>query len=200
MSYCRFGEGDVYVFMNVAGWLECCACSLAKTEDSVVFKAKSTQQMVDHLEKHIDDGDRVPQGIFYDLWRDDEENFPKGQKIRQKERKEALNSLIQIGQKIREEDPELFDANEHWINNPLISPISKLDMLKDWEFRIRKEERKEALSENFDFTFQEIVRTKNPIFRVIGNISGVIAGFFLTLEIKWGDMYKMEFEEKLPKK
>ena len=198
MSYCRFGEGDVYVFMNVAGWLECCACSLAKTEDSVFFKAKSTQQMVDHLEKHIDDGDQVPQGIFYDLWRDDKENFPKGQKIRKKERREALSNLIQIGQEIRKENPDLFDANEHWINNPLISPISKLDMLKDWEFRIRKEER--GTISDKPIKWKKIVQTKNPVLRAIGYVSGVVASFFLKIELRWGNMYEMEFEEKLPKK
>jgi len=75
MSYCRFGEGDVYVFMNVGGWLECCVCSLAEEEESMFFRVKSTQEMVDHLKKHIDDGDRVPQDIFNDLWRDDKLNF-----------------------------------------------------------------------------------------------------------------------------
>lgn len=75
MSYCRFGEGDVYVFMSVSGWLECCACSLAKDDESVFFQAHSTQEMVDHLNKHIEDGDRVPKDIFDDLWRDDKENF-----------------------------------------------------------------------------------------------------------------------------
>lgn len=69
MSYARFDEtSDVYVFMHVDGWLECCFCSLGP--DS--FKAHSTQEMVDHLARHL----KVPDGVIEDLWADDAENFP----------------------------------------------------------------------------------------------------------------------------
>ena len=29
MSYCRFSDGDVYLFRHVGGYFQCCACSLA---------------------------------------------------------------------------------------------------------------------------------------------------------------------------
>lgn len=35
---------------------------------------------------------------------------------------------------------EEYDAREHWINNPLIKPRSKVHLFEQWEARIRKEE------------------------------------------------------------
>ena len=32
MSYCRFGEGDVYIFFSVDHLLECCGCILQERE------------------------------------------------------------------------------------------------------------------------------------------------------------------------
>ena len=75
MSYCRFLEGDVYVFMSVGGHLECCACIL-DIEDWHSFEAKSTQEMIDHLEEHKKVGHFVPWGVVEHLWDDDKENFP----------------------------------------------------------------------------------------------------------------------------
>jgi hypothetical protein len=77
MSYCRFLEGDVYVFMHVGGHLECCACFLGEMDPWGSFQAKSTQEMVDHLEKHKAAGHYVPERVFSDLWADDKENFPR---------------------------------------------------------------------------------------------------------------------------
>jgi len=69
VSYARFAEdSDVYVYLHVDGWLECCFCSLGP--DS--FKAHSTQEMVDHLGGHP----RVPEDVIPALWADDVESFP----------------------------------------------------------------------------------------------------------------------------
>jgi hypothetical protein len=35
---------------------------------------------------------------------------------------------------------EEYDAREHWINNPLIKPQSKVHLFEEWEQRIRKEQ------------------------------------------------------------
>ena len=75
MSYCRFLEADVYVFMHVSGYLDCCACIMSE-EDWGSFSAHSTQEMVDHLRIHQSRGDYVPERVFDDLWADDAENFP----------------------------------------------------------------------------------------------------------------------------
>jgi hypothetical protein len=77
MSYCRFLEADVYVFMHVSGHLECCACFMSEDAwDS--FEAHSTQEMIDHLNKHKAAGHDVPERVFKELWDDDAENFPAG--------------------------------------------------------------------------------------------------------------------------
>lgn len=75
MSYSRFLSYDVYVFMNVGGFLDCCACILAHGEFGESFRAGNTQTMVNHLKKHEDAGHRIPSGIYDRLWEDDEENF-----------------------------------------------------------------------------------------------------------------------------
>lgn len=71
MSYARFSTGsDVYVFMNVAGFLECCGCSL---DEQWAFG--STQEMADHLGDHRAAGHTVPEGVEEALWRDDRANW-----------------------------------------------------------------------------------------------------------------------------
>lgn len=56
MSYCRWGEdSDVYV-IGEGDCLCCCACGIGI---SVRFKTRT--QMIEHLEQHRKDGDKVPQ-------------------------------------------------------------------------------------------------------------------------------------------
>lgn len=74
MSYCRFLEGDVYVYLSVGGYLECCACSLME-EEVFSFTAKNTGDMVKHLWEHQNKGHYVPEHTFDDLWLDHEENM-----------------------------------------------------------------------------------------------------------------------------
>ncbi len=60
MSYCRFSEGDVYVFATAGrgGW-SCCSCQL----DLVAWFAKRSE-MIAHLEEHEaaghDTGEAIP--------------------------------------------------------------------------------------------------------------------------------------------
>lgn len=76
MSYSRFLEADVYVFMNGSGWLECCMCFLVREhQDEISFKASDTDTMIAHLKKHIAAKHYVPQHVFDDLITDDKENF-----------------------------------------------------------------------------------------------------------------------------
>ena len=70
MSYCRFSNADVYVFMNVGGFLSCCRCWLGDREDFY-----STEEMIAHLAEHRAAGHDVPEGIEDDLLADDHENF-----------------------------------------------------------------------------------------------------------------------------
>lgn len=75
MSYARFLEGDVYVYMSVSGYLTCSACSISEGVWGS-FNARSTQEMVDHLAKHTEAEHFVPWGVVDHLWHDDKENFP----------------------------------------------------------------------------------------------------------------------------
>lgn len=71
MSYARFSEeSDVYVYASVAGGVECCGCSMGDC-----FVAESTDEMVEHLQQHIEKGDMVPDDIESALQDDDAENF-----------------------------------------------------------------------------------------------------------------------------
>lgn len=77
MSYARFGENsDVYVFLSVAGHLECCSCALvlrAKGGGSS-FLASTTAGMLEHLEAHRLAGDEVDEGTLDGLKAEAEEN------------------------------------------------------------------------------------------------------------------------------
>lgn len=92
MSYSRFSNADVYVYMDARGTLDCCGCILQKSEwveDPGAFfgfylralepiietRFTTTQQMVDHLSLHRAAGHDVPDGIEADLWADDQENW-----------------------------------------------------------------------------------------------------------------------------
>lgn len=96
MSYTRFGwdGSDVYVFMNVGGYLDCCACPLQEREwvddptypffkgylravgDEVQTRFTTTEGMIDHLAEHRAAGHHVPD-IEDELRADDAENFPE---------------------------------------------------------------------------------------------------------------------------
>lgn len=92
MSYSRFSNADVYVFMCSTGTLDCCGCILQDAEwvedDNSILggyikpiepiiptRFTSTQQMVDHLSLHRSAGHDVPDGIEDELWADDQENW-----------------------------------------------------------------------------------------------------------------------------
>lgn len=70
MSYARFGWGgsDVYVYLDVGGYLTCCGCSESIT------RFLTTEDMLKHLEWHKQQGDTVPDDCIEDLKQDREEN------------------------------------------------------------------------------------------------------------------------------
>lgn len=64
MSYCRFSEGDVYVFQTTAPRaLECCACIMS--EHSQRFGTRS--EMIAHLREHEAAGHSIPGGVIEGL-------------------------------------------------------------------------------------------------------------------------------------
>lgn len=91
MSYCRFGEGDVYVFASGEG-LTCMCCSMEPMSKPVVgeslfegyssssfsmnedFNCSTEGEMLAHLRNHIDAGDSVPQDAINRLEREVEQD------------------------------------------------------------------------------------------------------------------------------
>lgn len=69
MSYCRFGEADVYVFLSIQGHLECCGCSLGDG-----WEFFTTDTLLEHLKQHREAGHIVPDFVFADLETDREKN------------------------------------------------------------------------------------------------------------------------------
>jgi hypothetical protein len=76
MSYCRFSDGDVYMFASTQGGVECCACRLTPQETYVTeltlgqpqhyqmhgsLNFKTEQDALAHLEHHRAAGHDVPE-------------------------------------------------------------------------------------------------------------------------------------------
>lgn len=68
-----------------------------------------------------------------------------GFKADKESRRKAMQKYLELSQQLEDElvtemGQEEYDASQHWINNPLIKPRSKVAMFEEWEARIRKEE------------------------------------------------------------
>ncbi len=64
MSFARFSEGDLYVYLNVSGLFECCCCPLGT---GGCFSAPTAAEMVSHLELHRNAGHFAPARAFKEL-------------------------------------------------------------------------------------------------------------------------------------
>jgi hypothetical protein len=56
---------------------------------------------------------------------------------------------------IAEMGQEAYEASQHWINNPLIKPVSKVAMFEEWEERIREEQNERIIKLVERFSFDE---------------------------------------------
>lgn len=81
MSYCRFIEADVYVFEDTGGFFCCCGCSLSEINWGS-FNCTHRSQMIDHLKKHQELGDYVPEHVFDRL---KQEIYTDGDECKRKE-------------------------------------------------------------------------------------------------------------------
>lgn len=79
MSYCRFAQkvnqwdlppSDLYVYLDIGGYLLCCGCKLTKGG----FAAKTTAEMILHIEQHKLAGHIVRDNVIPMLVADQEEN------------------------------------------------------------------------------------------------------------------------------
>lgn len=65
-------------------------------------------------------------------------------------RQKAMQKYLELSQQLEdnlvaEMGQEEYDASQHWINNPLIKPRSKVAMFEDWEERIREEKNEHVI-------------------------------------------------------
>jgi hypothetical protein len=64
MSYCRFSDGDVYMYPTNKG-IECCACKLTRRNANYgLYENKlfdTEEEALAHLKEHIKAGHRVPE-------------------------------------------------------------------------------------------------------------------------------------------
>ena len=66
MSYCRFSDGDVYLFPDIRGGWTCCACRLNPADTSGLYaflpdtKVFTVGEVRAHLQAHVDAGHDVP--------------------------------------------------------------------------------------------------------------------------------------------
>lgn len=71
MSYCRFSEGDVYVYKDAMGGFTCAACALSTSYSShgLPHSQNFTTRagLYGHLLAHEDAGHDVPNGAFVRL-------------------------------------------------------------------------------------------------------------------------------------
>jgi len=67
MAYCRWWNGDVYMFNHVDGYICCCACSFNELDKNgwpVDEEFSSLKEALRHLYKHREAGHRVPDYAF----------------------------------------------------------------------------------------------------------------------------------------
>jgi phosphotransferase system IIA component len=61
MSYCRFSDGDVYLYYSVKGMFVCCGCLLHEGKN---VEMDTLFETIKHLNKHVEKGDKVPEYAF----------------------------------------------------------------------------------------------------------------------------------------
>ncbi len=77
MSYARLDfSSSVNVFLDCNGYFVCELCQFSRQAIGEVgdFHAASTDEIVEHLEAHVEAGGLVPRGAFERLREDQEEN------------------------------------------------------------------------------------------------------------------------------
>lgn len=74
MSYARFSEGDIYIFLSIEGTLECCGCYLTGPGFFGHFDCATTDEMLAHIEEHRAAGHKIPERCVPQLIADRVEN------------------------------------------------------------------------------------------------------------------------------
>ncbi len=73
MSYCRFSEGDVYMYPHVDGGIRCCGCLLNEPNDDHDPHFDHPEHALEHLYAHERSGHKVPSRAYNRLREEVEE-------------------------------------------------------------------------------------------------------------------------------
>ena len=62
MSYCRmYEDSDVYIYRHINGYIKCCSCKFEGLDGLTSYVILDTyEEAIEHLEKHIQAGHKVP--------------------------------------------------------------------------------------------------------------------------------------------
>lgn len=103
MSYCRFGEADIYLYESIYGGFECCMCSLSEGDTwSTIMKTR--MEVLFHVRQHRAIDDYVP----------DEVDFRLLQEIKAENPDKSMTDLSDLYEKSRLElleNLDLFDSS-----------------------------------------------------------------------------------------
>lgn len=66
MSRCRFGEADIYLYDDVGGYINCCACSLTDAAFGSTH-LHGVDEALAHIAAHRSAGDDVPAFVSEEL-------------------------------------------------------------------------------------------------------------------------------------
>lgn len=72
MSYVRWSspghpwdyDSDLYIYNDVSGGITCCGCDLEEPNHSTGYNVATHEEMIAHVEKHIKEGDSVPDFVI----------------------------------------------------------------------------------------------------------------------------------------
>jgi hypothetical protein len=67
MAYCRWGDGDLYIYEDARGGLTCCGCKLQEQPpagfDGASFNCSTRSAMIAHIDEHRAAGHEVQKGV-----------------------------------------------------------------------------------------------------------------------------------------
>lgn len=70
MSYCRFSNGDVYLYFSVGNYISCCGCSLIEDDGSTTTDTDLSQRFytftdaIEHMNTHKQQGHKFPDDVI----------------------------------------------------------------------------------------------------------------------------------------
>lgn len=131
MSYCRFSDGDVYMYPSLSiGKIVCIACRLNDKDKGNWYPdtiLNNEEEALNHLKEHIYAGHKVPKYATDML----------------KEKNKTVDEIIQVQMHLRGSEDEIEGIKKHIAESTLFKEIISLNIKKLQTKGRKKEEGKE---------------------------------------------------------